>query len=210
MNYAPDTTTTGNGGTFDPQQAAALLDEATRQARRQLRPSPPWLLTTRAVLVLATLGTVWLSVRGQHPYHGPTAADIPVLITFIVANFAATVTVRMRANAGVRGPSQLRPAEIAIMVGSWVASVVIVASVAATRGIDSPYPATVLLLPALAWAVVAAVGAEWGKCVTGTAVLGVAAASMLAGAAGSWLVVGAGLCAVLLGRAASIARWQRG
>ena len=69
MNDAPDTATTaGNGGTFDPRQAAALLDQTTQQARRQLTPSPPWLLATRAVAVLAALGAIWLSVRGQHPY----------------------------------------------------------------------------------------------------------------------------------------------
>ena len=31
-------------------------------------------------MVLAALGAIWLSVRGQHPYRGPTAADIPVLL----------------------------------------------------------------------------------------------------------------------------------
>ena len=28
-------------------------------------------------MVLAALGAIWLSVRGQHPYRGLTAADIP-------------------------------------------------------------------------------------------------------------------------------------
>ena len=87
MNPTPDTTA-GNGD-FDPRQAAALLDQTTQQARRNFQPSPPWLLATRAVLVLAALGAIWLSVRGQHPYRGPTAADIPVLIAFIVVNFTA-------------------------------------------------------------------------------------------------------------------------
>ena len=77
MNHTPDTTAAGNGGNFDPQQAAALLDQTTQQARRQLEPSPPWLLVIRAVLVLAVCGAVWLSVRGQHPYTGPTAAGPP-------------------------------------------------------------------------------------------------------------------------------------
>src|SRR5450631_2727145 len=123
MNHTPDTTTTaGNGGNFDPQQAAALLGQTTQQARRKLAPSPPWLLTTRAVAVLAALGAIWLSVRGQHPYHGPTAADIPILVAFIVLNFAATVAVRERAVAGVRGITRFRPAEITVMVLAWAAS----------------------------------------------------------------------------------------
>ena len=67
MNHTPDTTTAGNGGNFDPRQAAALLDQATRQARRQLEPAQPWLLVIRAVVVLAVFRAVWLNVRGQTP-----------------------------------------------------------------------------------------------------------------------------------------------
>jgi hypothetical protein len=122
MNHTSDSATTAdNGGNFDPRQAAALLGQTTQQARRKLEPSPPWLLATRAVMVLAACGAVWLSVRGQHPYRGPTAADIPVLVAFIVINFAATVAVRERAIAGVRGRSRLRPAEITILALAWAA-----------------------------------------------------------------------------------------
>src|SRR6202043_50152 len=74
MNPAPDLTAAGNGGHFDPRQAAALLDQTTQQARRELAPSPPWLLATRAVAVLAALGAIWLTVRGQHPCQGPGGA----------------------------------------------------------------------------------------------------------------------------------------
>jgi hypothetical protein len=38
MTHAPGAATAGNGGSFDPQQAADLLDQATRQARRQFTP----------------------------------------------------------------------------------------------------------------------------------------------------------------------------
>ena len=47
MNPTPDTSASaGNGGNFDPRQAAALLDQTTQDARRKLAPSPPWLLAT--------------------------------------------------------------------------------------------------------------------------------------------------------------------
>jgi hypothetical protein len=117
-----DTTTTAdNGGNFDPQQAAALLDQTTQQARRQFEPYPPWLLVIRAVMVLAVCGAVWLSVRGQHPYKGPTAAAIPVVFAFVVVNLGATVAVAKRATAGVSGRSRLRPAEITVIAVAWVA-----------------------------------------------------------------------------------------
>lgn len=209
MNHTPDAAA-GNGGAFDPQQAAALLDQTTRQARRQLQPSPPWLLATRAVLVLAALGAVWLSVRGQHPYRGPTAADIPVLIAFIVINFIATVAVRQRATAGVRGRSRLRPAEITVAVAAWVAAVAVMVALAAAGVSYSLYPTTVLLIPGLAWAVVRGARADWGNFATGIAVAVVGVAGLFAGPSGAWAVAGVGLCAVLLGRAAAIEWRQRG
>ena len=210
MNPAPDTSTAaGNGGSFDPQQAAALLDQTTRQARRQLQPSPPWLLATRAVMVLAALGAIWLSVRGQHPYRGPTAADIPVLVAFIVINFAATVAVRQRATTGVRGRSRLRPAEIAVAVLAWAAAVAVLVALAAAGVSYSLYPTTVLIIPGLAWAAVMAARADWGHCATGLGVAVVGVAGLFAGPAGAWAVAGAGLCVVLLGRAAAIAWRQR-
>jgi hypothetical protein len=55
MNHTPGATA-GDGGTFSPEQAAALLGQAIQQARRKFQPSPPWLLVTRAVMVLAALG----------------------------------------------------------------------------------------------------------------------------------------------------------
>jgi hypothetical protein len=209
MNHTPDSTTTaGNGGNLGPQQAAALLGQTTQQARRKLEPSPPWLLATRAVAVLAALGAIWLSVRGQHPYQGPTAADSPILIAFIVLNFAATVAVRERALAGVRGRTRLRPAEITILVAAWAAVPVLMWALAANGVSFAWYPTTVLIVPGLAWAAVAA-RAGRRSCGTGLAVAAVGIAGAFAGPAGSWAVAGAGLCAVLLSKAAAIAWRQR-
>ena len=210
MNPTPDTTASaGNGGNFDPQQAAALLNQTTQQARRKLEPSPPWLLAARGVAVLAALGAIWLSVRGQHPYRGPTAADIPVLIAFIVLNFGATVAVRERAMAGVRGRTRLRPAEITVLALAWVAAAVLMGALAAAGVSVGLYPTTVLIVPGLAWAAVMGARADWRSCGTGLAVAAVGAVGAFAGPAGAWAVAGVGLCAVLLGNAAAIAWRQR-
>ncbi len=208
MNHTPDAA--GNGGTFDPQQAAALLGQTTQQARRQLEPNPPWVLVTRAVMVLAALGAIWLSVRGQHPYRGPTAAAIPVLVAFIVLNFALTVAVRQRALAGVRGRTRLRPAEIAVAALGWAGTAVLMATLEAAGVSYSHYPTTVLILPGLAWAGVMAARKDRGGCAAGLAVTVIGVAGLLAGSAGSWAVAGVGLCALLLGHAAAVAWRQRG
>ncbi len=210
MNHTPDTAATGNGGSFDPQQAAALLDQTTQQARRKFAPSPPWLLATRAVAVLAALGAIWLTVRGQHPYRGPTSADIPILLAFIVLNFGATVAVREHAMTGVRGRTRLRPAEIIVLVLAWAAVPVLMLSLHAAGVSFALYPTTVLIVPGLAYAAVMAERAGWRASGMGLAVAAVGVVGAFAGPAGSWAVAGVGLCAVLLGKAAAVARRQRG
>ena len=208
MNRTPDTA--GNGGTFDPRQAAALLDQTTQQARRKFQPSPPWLLATRAVLVLAALGAIWLSVRGQHPYRGPTAADIPVLIAFIVVNFAATVGVRRHATAGVRGRSRFSQGEITVLVLAFAAAVIAITGLGAAGVNFATYPTSVLVIPGLAWAVLMAARASWRGLATGLAIVVIGIVGAFAGPAGSWAVAAVGLCALLLGSAAAIAWRQRG
>jgi hypothetical protein len=210
MSHTPDSTATaGNGGNFDPQQAAALLADTTQQARRKLEPAPPWLLAARAVAVLVVCGTVWLSVRGQHPYHGPTAAVIPVLVAFVVLNFFATVAVRERALAGVRGKTRLRPAEITVLVVAWASVPLLILALAAAGVSYRLYPTTVLIVPGLAWAAVMAARAGWRGCGTGLAVAAVGTVGAFAGPAGAWAVAGVGLCAVLLGNAAAAWRQRR-
>ena len=98
MNPTPDTTA-GNGGNFDPREAAALLDQTRRQARRQFAPAQPWLLAIRAVLVLAALGAVWLTVRGQHPYTGPSGSALLIVVAFVVST-----SPRQSRSAGARPP----------------------------------------------------------------------------------------------------------
>lgn len=208
MNQASDTTASGNDGTFGPEQAAALLDQVSRQARRKFQPSPPWLLATRAVMVLAALGAIWLSVRGQHPYRGPTAADIPVLVAFIVLNFAATVAVRSRATAGVSGRSRFSQGEITVLVLAFAATVVAMAGLGAAGVNFATYPTSVLVIPGLAWAVLTAARASWRGLAVGLAIVVTAIVGAFAGPAGAWAVAAVGLCIVLLGSAAATA-WQQ-
>jgi hypothetical protein len=131
MNITPDADAiTGNGGNFDPQEAAALLGQTIRQARRQLEPFPPWLLVIRAFLALIGYGAIWLDVRGQHPYQWPTAALAPVGILIGVTALTATVVVAKRAMTGVTGRTPLRPIEIIIMAAVWVGVFVVMGGLA--------------------------------------------------------------------------------
>jgi len=213
MNRTPGTTAAGEGGNFDPRQAAALLDQTTRQARRQVEPFPPWLLVIRGVGVLAVFGAVWLSVRGQHPYQHPTAAVVPFVIAFGVLNLVATVAVARRATAGISGGSRMRPAEIAVGVAIWVGVFVVMGVLIAAGVSDSVvyglYPVTApLIIAGLAWAAITAARADWRRCGTALAVAVVGAVALSAGPAGAWAVAGVGLCITLLATAAVIV-WQQ-
>ena len=194
MNHTSGTAAADNGGTFGPEQAAALLDQTTQRARRKLQPSPPWLLATRAVMVLAALGAIWLSVRGQHPYKGPTSADIPILVGFIVVNFAATVAVRAHAIAGVSGRTRFSQIEIAALVASFAVAVVALAVLGAAGVGLATYPTSVLVIPGLAWTVLMAARANWRELATGLAIVVIGIVGAFAGPAGAWAVAAVGLC----------------
>jgi hypothetical protein len=214
MNPTPDTTA-GSGGNFDPEQAAALLDQTTQRARRQLEPSPPWLLTIRAFIALVIYGAVWLSVRSQHPYDHPTAAVIPVLVVLVVVNFVATVTVARRAIAGVSGRFRLRPAEIAAMAAVWV-GVFVALGVLAGAGVSHAivygiYPVTVqLIVLGTLGAAIAATREDWPGLGVAIAIIVVAAGSAFAGPTGVWLSDGLGCCGAVIGYSAAQAwvRWR--
>lgn len=214
MNRIPGAGAAGDGGDFDPQQAAALLGQTTQQARRQLEPAPPWLVAIRAFIALAIYGAIWLSVRGQHPYAHPTAAVIPVVAVLVAVNLAATLAIAKRATAGVSGRSRLRPAEIAVLAVVWAGVFAVLGALPGAGVSDAVaygiYPAAAPLIAAgLAWAAIMAARANWRACGTGLAVAIVGAVAAFAGPAGAWAVAGVGLCVVLLGTAAVIARRQR-
>lgn len=214
MNQTPDTTTAGNGDSLDPRQAAALLGRTTRQAHRQLEPYPPWMSLIRAVMVLLGCGAIWLSVRGQHPYKGPTAAvAIPAVLGFVLVNFVATVAVAKRATIGVTGRSRLRPAETAVMAVAWIGVFVVMAILAGTGVSRSVvyglFPTTApLIVGGLAWAGIMAARANRRGVTTGLAVAAVGALAILAGPVWVWVVAGLGIALVLLGGATATAVHQ--
>ncbi|MDQ2848083.1 MAG: hypothetical protein M3Y09_02040 [Actinomycetota bacterium] len=214
MNHTAQTTSADSGGMFEPRQAASLLNQTTQQARRQFEPNPPWLATIRAVAALGVYGSVWFSVRGQHPYLHPTAAAIPGAVAFGIANLLVTIAVARRASAGVAGRSRLRPADIAVMGAVWVAVFVVmgvlIGAKVSNRVVYGLYPATApLIVVGLIWAAVMAVRGGRRACISGLAAAAIGAVALAAGPAGAWLVVGLGLFVVLLEHAIEIAWRQR-
>jgi hypothetical protein len=214
MNATSDTATAGDNGTFDPRQAAALLDQTTQRARRELQPHPPWFLATRGVLALIVYGGIWLSVRGQHPYAHPTVAAIPGAIIFGIVNTTATIALARRATAGVTGRSRMHPSEIAVLATIWIGVFAVMGVLAGTGMSDSitygRYPAAVpLILAGLAWAGMMAARGNRRSAGSALAITAIGVGAWFAGPATAWAVAGVGLCVVLLISAAVVARRQR-
>jgi hypothetical protein len=179
MDHIPGTADDG----FDPGQAAALLDQATQQARRQFTPLTPLLFTFRAVVVLVVFGGFWLSVRGQHPYTGHLSGwAIAVAVVLVGINIVWTIWALERAGAGVSGPAQRKwQAWTAIMTAAWIIGYTVTAPLY-HAGVSHPvwglYPASApLLIIGLAGAAVAAAFRYWPLAGTGLAIVVTAAAA---------------------------------
>jgi hypothetical protein len=213
MNHTPGATAPGSGD-FDARQAAALLDQATQHARRTFTPLTPPLFAFRAVVVLVVFGGFWLSVRGQHPYTGHLSGwSIAVAIALVVINIGWTAWAIERAGNGVSGPAQRKwAAWKGFIVAAWIIGYAAFAPLY-HAGVTHPawglYPASApLVVIGLAGAAVAVAFRYWPLGCACLAIAVVAAAAGFGGPAGSWLIMGIGLCAVYLGIAAFTA-WQQ-
>ena len=93
--------------TMDPAAAAAIMAEASDRARRRLQPNLPAFYAVRGAIWILGYGLIWLSVRGQHPFHGPNAGGYAalVLITAVAVGLTAG---QVQAETGLRGLSVLR------------------------------------------------------------------------------------------------------
>jgi len=80
----------GEGAGLDPREAAKILEQATKQARRQFDPHPPLAVVVGAAGVfLFGYGAVWWSMRDQHVYTGPALWSLVVLYGLIAVSAIA-------------------------------------------------------------------------------------------------------------------------
>lgn len=217
MNKTGDTSQTvaaGNGGGFGPQQAAALLEQATQQARRKFQPNPPLLNVFRAVVVLAAFGGIWLSVRGQHPYTGPSGWAIAVAYVLVAVVIGWSASALKRSGTGVTGPAQrARNAGLGVLLVAWVLVYVFMGALYKAGAphdiVYGLYPATApFIIVGLAGAANAAGREDWPTVGTTLTVAIVAAVAAFGGPVNVWLIMGIGLCAALLGSAV-VTLWQQ-
>src|SRR5258708_6755775 len=118
MSEKPDT---DGGDNLDPGAAAALLEQTRRRAEQQFDLRSPLLMLTGAAVVLIAYGAVWLSVRRQHPYSGPSGTALLMLYGTLIVWIVLVSTFYRRATSGVSGRSaQQRKADAAVFVPIWI------------------------------------------------------------------------------------------
>jgi hypothetical protein len=217
MNTEPDTNssaTADDGDELDPAQAATILAQATRQAKLEFDPTPPWRLIAMAFVALLAFGAIWLSVRGQHPYTGPTAWALVITYALVAGLIGISVSTVKRATTGVTGPSvRQRHTLIAAIVVVYIAVYVFMGALkylgvshAIVYGV---YPAVgPLIIVGAAMAGVAAAKENWLDLGTALAIVGAGAICAYGGPVGVWLAVGISLFVIVSARAAVLA-WRR-
>ena len=88
---AEESATPGERSEFGPKEATRVLHEATRQARHRFDLRRPLLSVVGGAVIFLAYGALWLSVRDQHPYQGPSLAAIAGVYGAIVVVIGLSV-----------------------------------------------------------------------------------------------------------------------
>jgi hypothetical protein len=209
-----ETETHEDEGGLDPREAAALLERTRREAQRGFDFRSPLLSLIGAATVLVAFGAVWLSVRGQHPYTGPTAAGLLVMYGVVVCWIILVAGVARRSTAGASGRSVRQQRAYGAVAVTALVAVSVFQGVLKHDGVSHAivygiYPPTAqLIVLGTFGAAIAAAREDWPGLGVGVAIMRIVAGSAFAGPVGVWLSDGIGCCVAVLGYAAAQA-WLR-
>jgi hypothetical protein len=162
------------------------------------------------VTVAICYGTVWLSVRDQNPYTGPSYTALVILYGALVMCLVLAATVARRALAG--RSSQRRKLEAVTFGTIWICVYVFGGALhheGVSRAIQyGIYPAAAPLVIVGSAAAAYELGREqWEWAAVPLAAAAIAACAGFAGPAGVWGVIGLALPVLLAARATQL--WLR-
>lgn len=192
---APSSSVDSGDGVFAPSDAAELLASTRRDARRGLEQQTPLVCVVSAVVLLAVYGTLWLSVRGQHPYVGPSLAVVGWVYGFVAVSAVVSAAAYRRAIRGVRGRSRREDTIGALAIGvPWIAVFVFNGALHADGfGSNLVYgvfdAAGPWLVVGTGMTALAAGREQWGRMAAGLAVLVIGTMAAFFGPAGCWGVL---------------------
>jgi hypothetical protein len=167
MNEEAGTTSapeSGAAAAMDAQGAALIMQQARERAGAELRVRRPVLFVTWGLVLLIGYGAMWLSVRGQHPYHGPAWPTLLLSLLLLLIALIVTAQVVDRAASGIGGRSELRRGIFALAVVAGYAALLIEKTALANAGASRPVQAVLgatapLLAAGLVFVATSALGA---------------------------------------------------
>jgi hypothetical protein len=173
---------------MDAQGAAAIMQQARQRATSELRVRRPVLFVTWGLALLIGYGAMWLSVRGQHPFHGPAWPTLLLALLLLVLAAGITAQVVDRAASGVGGRSELQRGIFVLALVAGYAALAIEKAALASAGASRPLQAvlgatTPLLVVGLVFVASSAIttGLNWPRLILGVWLLAVAAGASWAG-----------------------------
>jgi hypothetical protein len=173
---------------MDAQGAAAVLQQARDRARRELAVRRPVLFLIWGVVVFVGYGAMWLSVRGQHPYHGPAWQALLLAFLLFLAAAGASANVLDQAASGVGGRSELQRGIFAVALLAGFAALELEKQALVQAGASRPLAALLgeaipLLTAGLVLVASCAVTGrlDWPRLIIGSWLLAVAVGGAWAG-----------------------------
>ena len=181
------------GAGMDAQGAAVIMGEAQERARRELTVDRPAIFASWALVYLIGYGAVWLSVRGQQPFHAPAGWALALLTLLALLALGVTAAVPDRAASGVGGVSALRRRVYWLSLGIGLLGEIVMQlalrDAGASRGVLSVFTASApLLVAGVVLVAGTAAWLNWYMFGLGIWLIAVAAFSGFAGPAGVWAV----------------------
>jgi hypothetical protein len=191
MNKVKDT---DDATTMDLHSAATIANETRERAKRELTVSGSVVFASGGLVVLFGYGVIWLSVRDQRPYHGPTGPAIAVLLVLVTAAVIVTASAVDRAASGVAGQSVLRRRIGFSAIGIGYVGVLVLEAALAHAGASHAVVSGVfaaaapMLLTGAIYIANSATTLNWPLFGLGVCLIAVAAAGAFTGPRTVWLV----------------------
>ena len=207
MNGTVDTNQTFGEERLGAHEAAALLEQSDRRARRAFDLSaPPALSWMGAAIFLIIYGSLYMAARGEHPYVGPKGPWLVVVPIGILIAVGVNIGRYDRMRSAMNGATLRRTRATGAAVAAGLVAIYTLDAALSNAGAgkDIIYGVFDASAPLIVLASVGAASAAWREdwidlavCI---ALVLVAAGAGFAGPAGDWGVIAIGGCLACLAR----------
>lgn len=175
-----------HGAPMDVQEAALIDRDSRKRALNELRVSTPLLFLVHGLVFFIAYGALWLSVRDQHPYRGPTGPAWGAVIVVVFMGVMTRIAIISRPIAGVRGRSVMQAAVLGMtlplaLTALWVEAAALDHAGASRALVFMLAFAAPPLVLGLVFLAMSAVQGDWLVLAVGVWLLAVAAGGTWAG-----------------------------